>query len=61
MGKRDRLTPPFGLSVFVVKGSLPPGFVSLSDIFSGAAPFVITMVLVTLLLVLVPAISTVFL
>jgi tripartite ATP-independent transporter DctM subunit len=55
------LTPPFGLSVFVVKGSLPPGFVSLSDIFSGAAPFVITMVLVTLLLVLVPAISTVFL
>ncbi|MGX1100943.1 TRAP transporter large permease subunit [Amorphus sp. MBR-141] len=55
------LTPPFGLSVFVVKGSLPPGFVSLSDIFSGAAPFVITMVLVTILLVLVPAISTVFL
>ena len=55
------LTPPFGLSVFVVKGSLPPGFVSLSDIFSGAAPFVITMVLVTILLVLFPAISTVFL
>ena len=55
------LTPPFGLSVFVVKGSLPPGFVSLSDIFTGAAPFVITMVLVTILLVLVPAISTVFL
>ncbi len=48
------LTPPFGLSVFVVKGALPPGFVSLGEIFQGAAPFVVTMLLVTLLLLFVP-------
>lgn len=51
------LTPPFGLSVFVVKGSLPPGFVSLGDIFIGAAPFVLVMLALTLLLVFVPAIT----
>jgi len=51
------LTPPFGLSVFVVKGSLPPGFVTLGDIFTGAAPFVLVMLALTLLLVFVPAIT----
>jgi TRAP-type C4-dicarboxylate transport system permease large subunit len=51
------LTPPFGLSVFVVKGSLPPGFVSLGDIFTGALPFVLVMLALTLLLVFVPAIT----
>ncbi len=49
------LTPPFGLSVFVVKGALPSGFVSLGDIFLGAAPFVLVMLAVTLLLVFVPS------
>lgn len=48
------LTPPFGLSVFVVKGALPPGFVTLGEIFRGAAPFVLVMLAVTLLLVFVP-------
>src|SRR3546814_12198281 len=33
------LTPPFGLSVYVVKGALPPGMASLNDIFAGALPF----------------------
>lgn len=50
------LTPPFGLSVFVVKGALPQGFVSLGDIFRGAAPFVLAMLAVTILLILVPGI-----
>ncbi|WP_342773821.1 TRAP transporter large permease subunit [Histidinibacterium lentulum] len=51
------LTPPFGLSVFVVKGSLPKGFVTLGDIFTGALPFVLVMLLLTLLLIFVPAIT----
>jgi C4-dicarboxylate transporter DctM subunit len=51
------LTPPLGLSVFVVKSTLPAGFVSLGDIFSGAAPFVAAMVLVTILLMAFPQIS----
>ncbi|WP_246248985.1 TRAP transporter large permease subunit [Chelativorans alearense] len=51
------LTPPFGLSVFVVKGTLPPGFASLHDIFTGAFPFVIVMVAVTLILMAFPAIA----
>jgi C4-dicarboxylate transporter DctM subunit len=51
------LTPPFGLSVYVVKGVLPKDFVSLSDIFIGAVPFVLVMVLVTILLMAVPDLS----
>jgi tripartite ATP-independent transporter DctM subunit len=51
------LTPPFGLSVFVVKGALPPGFVTLGEIFKGAAPFVVVMFIVTLLIVFVPSLA----
>lgn len=51
------LTPPFGLSVFVVKGSLPTGYVSLADIFIGTAPFVITMIIVTIILIIFPQIT----
>jgi C4-dicarboxylate transporter, DctM subunit len=51
------LTPPLGLSVFVVKSTLPPGFASLGDIFSGAAPFVLAMVLVAVLVMAFPEIS----
>jgi C4-dicarboxylate transporter, DctM subunit len=50
------LTPPFGLSVFVVRGSLPKGFATLGEIFTGAAPFAVVMLLVTLLIVFVPGI-----
>ncbi|WP_156829247.1 TRAP transporter large permease subunit [Amorphus coralli] len=55
------LTPPFGLSVFVVKGSLPDGYVTLGEIFSGVTPFVVTMVLFTVLMVFVPGIALVLL
>ncbi len=55
------LTPPFGLSVFVVKGSLPDGFASLGDIFAGVAPYVVTMILFIILLILVPGIALVLL
>jgi C4-dicarboxylate transporter, DctM subunit len=55
------LTPPFGLSVFVVKASLPPGFASLGEIFWGASPFVLAMVAFTLLLIFVPSLALVLL
>jgi TRAP-type C4-dicarboxylate transport system permease large subunit len=51
------LTPPFGLSVFVVKGTLPPNYVTLGDVFIGSGPFVIVMTLVTILLMIFPWIS----
>ncbi len=54
------ITPPFGLAVFVVKGSFPPNFVTLGEIFSGAIPFVLTMILVTILLMAVPWLSLMF-
>ena len=52
------LTPPFGLSVYVVKASLPEGFANLGEIFLAAAPFVMVMALVTLTLILVPWLTT---
>lgn len=55
------LTPPFGLSVFVVKGSLPDNFATLGDIFTGVAPYAITMLIFTSLLILMPSIALVLL
>ena len=55
------LTPPFGLSVFVVKEALPEGYVSLGDVFKGTAPFVLVMLAVTIVLVLMPAITLILL
>ena len=54
------ITPPFGISVFVVKGSFPPNFVTLGEIFSGAVPFVFVMIAVTILLMAVPWLSLMF-
>jgi TRAP-type C4-dicarboxylate transport system permease large subunit len=54
------ITPPFGLSVFVVKGSFPPGYVTLGEIFAGALPFVAVMVAVTILLMAFPSLSLMF-
>lgn len=54
------LTPPFGISVYVVKSTLDDQRITLHEIFAGAFPFVICMVLVTLLLVFVPQLSLVF-
>jgi tripartite ATP-independent transporter DctM subunit len=51
------ITPPFGLAVFVVKGTLPQNYVSLGDVFIGSAPFVAVMVLVTFVLMVFPQIS----
>ncbi|HSA88469.1 MAG TPA: TRAP transporter large permease subunit [Burkholderiales bacterium] len=54
------LTPPFGISVYVVKSTLDDQRIALRDIFAGAAPFVVCMLSVTLLLLFVPQLSLVF-
>jgi tripartite ATP-independent transporter DctM subunit len=54
------LTPPFGISVYVVKSTLDDQRIGLRDIFAGAFPFVVVMVAVTLLLIAAPQLSLVF-
>jgi tripartite ATP-independent transporter DctM subunit len=51
------LTPPFGLSVYVIKASLDDQRVSLSTIFAGALPFVLITLAVTILLIAFPQLS----
>jgi tripartite ATP-independent transporter DctM subunit len=51
------LTPPFGLSVFVIKSTLNDPAVSLGDIFRGTAPFTLMMLAVLLLLLAFPQLS----
>lgn len=51
------LTPPLGLTVYVVKAALGNTQVKLGEIFVGAFPFVVIMILVTALLVLVPELT----
>ncbi|HMN20871.1 MAG TPA: TRAP transporter large permease subunit [Ottowia sp.] len=55
------LTPPFGLSVYVIKSTLNDPRISLGDIFRGTAPFTLMMVMVLLLLIFVPELSLVLL
>lgn len=52
------LTPPFGISVYVIKSTLDDDTISLSDIFRGAAPFALIMLVVLTLVVLFPSIAT---
>lgn len=49
------LTPPFGFSLFYLKGVAPPE-VKTTDIYAGVLPFIILQVLVLLLLVAFPGI-----
>ena len=51
------LTPPLGLAVYVIKSSLDRDDISLADIFIGAAPFALTMLIVLIIIILVPDIS----
>ncbi|MEO3999561.1 TRAP transporter large permease [Mesorhizobium sp. CAU 1732] len=51
------LTPPMGLSVFVVKGSLDDPSISLKDVFIGAAPFAVLMFIALMIIVMFPSIS----
>lgn len=52
------LTPPMGLSVFVIKQTLGASDVTLGDVFRGALPFAFIMLLVLIAVVLVPEIAT---
>jgi len=54
------LTPPFGISCYVVKSTLDDPRITLNQIFAGALPFVGVMMVFLVLLVYVPALSLVF-
>jgi len=51
------LTPPFGLSVYVIKASMDDASMTLATIFRGALPFVLITLAVTLLLMAFPELS----
>lgn len=56
------LTPPFGLSAYVIKSTLGNSVdVSLGDIFRGTAPFTLAMLVVLALLIAFPSITLVLL
>lgn len=52
------LTPPFGLLVYTVKGSVPDPDVTLGDIFIGSTPYLIMILFVAFLIWLFPALAT---
>jgi len=52
------LTPPLGISCFVIKGTLDDPRITLKDVFYGAFPFAVIMLMVLLLLIKYPALST---
>lgn len=51
------LTPPLGLSVYVIKSSLDDKTITLGTIFAGAFPFVLITLAVTILLMAFPQLS----
>jgi C4-dicarboxylate transporter DctM subunit len=55
------LTPPLGISCFVIKSAINDPTVSLADIFAGAFPFAVTMFFVLLILIAYPQLSLVLL
>jgi C4-dicarboxylate transporter DctM subunit len=54
------LTPPLGITCYVVKSTLNDDRITLNEIFLGAMPFAFIMLLVTILLIVVPEISLLF-
>ncbi|PKP69074.1 MAG: C4-dicarboxylate ABC transporter permease [Alphaproteobacteria bacterium HGW-Alphaproteobacteria-4] len=51
------LTPPLGISVYVIKSALDDPNVSLGDVFIGAAPFALIMLACLILVIAFPAIA----
>lgn len=51
------LTPPFGISCFVIKATIDDPSISLNDVFMGALPFAVVMLLVLIVLIVFPQIS----
>ncbi len=52
------LTPPFGISVFVIKSALDDPSITLGDIFRGAAPFALMMLVLLALVLAFPSLAT---
>jgi len=52
------LTPPFGISVFVIKSALDDPSITLGDIFLGAAPFAALMLVLLGLILAFPILAT---
>ncbi len=51
------LTPPLGISCFVIKSTINDPTISLFDIFAGAFPFAVMMLLVLILIIAYPTLS----
>ena len=51
------LTPPLGISCFVIKASLNDPDITLKDVFFGAFPFAVIMLLVLILIIAFPTLS----
>ncbi len=51
------LTPPLGISCFVIKSTIDDPDITLFDIFAGAFPFAVTMLLVLIVLIMYPPLS----
>jgi C4-dicarboxylate transporter DctM subunit len=51
------LTPPLGISCFVIKATLNDPKISLKDVFMGAFPFAVIMLLVLVLIIKYPVLS----
>lgn len=52
------LTPPFGLSVYTIRSAMNDSDLAVGDIFRGAFPFVLTMILSLVVIVAFPGIAT---
>ena len=52
------LTPPLGIACFVIRANLEDDRITLGDIFRGAAPFALTMLVVLALVVVIPWLAT---
>ncbi|WP_112322951.1 TRAP transporter large permease [Oceanibium sediminis] len=52
------LTPPFGLSVYTIKSAMDDPDLRVGDIFVGALPFVVAMLVTLALIIAVPSIAT---
>lgn len=52
------LTPPFGISVYVIKSTLDDKSITLGQIFTGAAPFAVMMLAVLGLVLVFPVLAT---
>jgi len=55
------LTPPLGISCFVIKATLNDDRISLKDVFMGALPFAGIMLVILIILIAFPSLSLVFL